>query len=97
MGKLNDQLENVCEWPVKCENRECFLSHEFLVIRYHYGSFVAVNCQVLAIVDLTTSLVLNEIIMYFWQALEDSLLNFALMEKLFAQSIQIDYKLWLKV
>ena len=27
-------LENVCEWPAKHENPECFLSREFHLIRY---------------------------------------------------------------
>ena len=36
MQKLKDLLENVCEWPAKHENCECFLPHKFPVIRYSF-------------------------------------------------------------
>ena len=35
MQKLKELLENIHEWPAKCENRECFLSQKFLRI-FHY-------------------------------------------------------------
>ena len=34
MWKLKCLLENVCKWPAKLENCECFLLHEFPIIRY---------------------------------------------------------------
>ena len=39
MQKLKHLLENVHKWPVKCENHECFLPHEFPVIRYSFEPF----------------------------------------------------------
>ena len=34
MQKLKDLLDNIREWPAKCENYECFHTHEFRIIRY---------------------------------------------------------------
>ena len=34
MQKLKDLLENICEWPAKRENHECFLPHELSIIQY---------------------------------------------------------------
>ena len=45
MRKLKD-LENIREWPAKCENRECFLLCKFPIIQYYYSSLTDIILSV---------------------------------------------------
>lgn len=50
MQKLKD-IENVCEWPEKHENCECFLLLEFPVIQYYNPTVASVRIKDLAKIE----------------------------------------------